>query len=180
MKIYAMRHGQTDWNAKGRIQGRTDIPLNETGRAQAEKAAINLPENITVIFSSPLERAIETAEIINKRFNVEIVTEERLIERNFGDYEGLSINRVDINSLRRWTDNAPTPGGETIHDVFLRITDFLDRLKVEYCDQTVLIVSHGHVLRSIIWYFNGLPEDGKEAVVETPNCGFYEFEYIPK
>ncbi len=176
MEIIAIRHGQTDWNADSRIQGRTDISLNEIGRKQAQNVSESLPDNIDVIISSPLKRARETAEIINARFGVNIFIDERLIERNFGDYEGRYIDDVDMPSLRRWTDNAPTPNGETIREVFKRVSEFLDYIKLNYYGQNVLLVAHSHVLRPINWYFNGLPQEGEETFVEIKTCDFYSYK----
>lgn len=175
MQIIAIRHGHTNWNAEGRIQGRSDIPLNDIGREQVQMVVNTLPEQIDVILSSPLKRAIETAEILNVHFGVDIIIDKRLIERDFGDYEGMFIADLDMSSLRRWTDNAPTPNGETIQDVTKRVFEFLDYIKIKYYGQNVLIVAHGHVLRPINWYFNGMPQDGEETIIETGTCGFYSF-----
>ncbi len=175
MIIIAVRHGQTDWNAEERIQGRTDISLNEVGRKQAQDVAESLPETIDLIISSPLKRARETAEIINARFGTEIVIDERLIERNFGEYEGMLIKDVDMASLRRWTDNTPTPNGETIQEVAKRVFECLEYIKINYQGQNVLIVAHGHVLRPINWYFNGLPQDRDEAAFVIKTGGFYSY-----
>ena len=91
MKILVTRHGQTSWNVLGKIQGQTDIELNETGRIQARETGESIKnEDIDLIITSPLKRARETAEIINKNFNVNIIEDRRLMERCFGEYEGLT------------------------------------------------------------------------------------------
>lgn len=95
MSFYVLRHGQTDWNVQMRLQGSTDIPLNETGRAQAHVAAkILTGEGITRIIASPLSRALETAKIVGAASGLEPVTDGRLIERNFGLFEGMTIDEV--------------------------------------------------------------------------------------
>lgn len=177
MEVYAVRHGQTDWNAVQRVQGRTDIPLNETGREQARSVAASLPDDIGIILSSPLKRALETAEIINERYGAEIAVDDRLMERDFGAYEGVLVSDIDINNLRRWTDNAPTEGGESIRDVAKRVFEYLDEIGEKYRDENVLIVTHGHVLRAVYWYYNGLPQGGGEAenVIEIENCVVFHF-----
>ena len=175
MIIYAMRHGQTDWNTQSRIQGKTDIPLNETGRMQARAIAESLPDGITVILSSPLKRAIETAEIVNERFGVPIVIEEALIERNFGGYEGQLMSDVDFNALRSWWSDTPTPGGETIREVCDRVFGFASAIEEKYSGQTVLIVTHGHVLCAMDWYWDGLPQRGGQSIPEMENCAVREF-----
>lgn len=202
MKITAIRHGETDANADGLIQGqKTDFPLNDNSREQTRQATEKLPGDIDIIVSSPLLRATQTARIINERFEKEVMfVDNRSIERDFGEFEGLSMNfcvdieelpidtftimredakvlaEIDINALRRYTDNAPTPGGETMQDVTARVFGFLDNLIKKYSDKNILLCTHGHVIRPIIWYFNGLPTEGNEEVITTPNCGFYEFE----
>ena len=89
MNIIVVRHGQTDWNVRDLLQGRTDIELNETGKSQAIETANNLKNiNIDVIFVSPLKRTRRTAEEINRIRNLDVTIDERLIERGFGDYEG--------------------------------------------------------------------------------------------
>src|SRR5688572_566464 len=88
--FYFLRHGETDWNVEGRVQGHTDTPLNENGRAQARAAIYILKKHkIDRIVSSTLNRAFETAQIVNAVLNLPIETDERLCERNFGVYEGL-------------------------------------------------------------------------------------------
>ena len=89
MKIYVARHGQTSWNKENKICGRTDIELDDEGRKQAGLLADRLKnKNISVIIASPLKRAQETAGYISKAIGVPIITDERLIEQNFGIYEG--------------------------------------------------------------------------------------------
>ena len=176
MKVFAIRHGQTKLNAEGRIQGRSDLSLNEIGKAQAKNIINSIPNKIDDIFVSPLKRAIETAEIINRKFGVNIIIDNLLIERDFGDFEGELMSTIDINSLRRWTDNTKIPNGETIRDVQKRVFTFLDKIKDDYKDKTILIVAHGHVLRPIKWYFDGLPKEGEEIVIETETGSFMFFD----
>lgn len=89
MNLYVVRHGQTEWNIMKKMQGSVDIPLNEKGIEQAYITKKNL-ENISIdiIFCSPLKRAMQTAEVINQDRNLEIIYDERLRERNYGEFEG--------------------------------------------------------------------------------------------
>ena len=178
MKIIAIRHGQTDWNAAGKIQGKTDIPLNENGRKQARKTAELLrTHDIDNVVSSTLKRAVETAEIIAGRLNInEIVAVERLCERNFGIYDGVPIKDVDIISLRNYTANIATPNGETIREVFSRVSLCLDALCEKYKGKNILLVLHGHVIRAVLWHFNGVPQTDEDSSFEISNCAIYEFE----
>ena len=92
MKIYIARHGQTDWNSQHKAQGRTDIPLNETGIKQAEALRDNIKNiKFTAVYASPLKRAAKTAEVAtDNKYN--IIFDDRLVERSFGDYEGKEIS----------------------------------------------------------------------------------------
>ena len=179
MKIIAIRHGETDWNAEGRIQGASDIPLNKKGREQARKTAdIIQSYKIDVIISSKLKRAVETAEIIAGKLNVScVVSYEMLHERNFGDYEGMSYENVPLQCLRSYHKNLVTPNGETIREAFIRVSDCLDNILKIYSGKNILFVVHGHVLRVMQWYFNGIPEtEEDETIYRIENCAIYEFE----
>ena len=117
--LYIMRHGKTDWNALHKLQGRTDIPLNEEGRLMALKAHEEYKSwNIDVCYCSPLIRAVETAQIVLKNRGIPIITDERLVEMSFGDYEGIEnsfkipdcpINLISqtggIHRINRWGGN---------------------------------------------------------------------------
>lgn len=109
------RHGQTDWNLLGKIQGQTDIELNDTGRNQAEETGMQIQnEKIDLIITSPLKRAKETAEIINKNFNVSIIEDDRLLERKYGRNEGSTKEDIqemekknpDVNELWNYNKNV--------------------------------------------------------------------------
>ena len=92
MEFYVMRHGQTDWNVQGLFQGDTDVPLNATGIAQAEEAAASLTEGqVDLIVCSMLQRAGQTADIVNRALKCPIIYREELIERGFGEWEGKEI-----------------------------------------------------------------------------------------
>lgn len=97
MKLFLIRHGQTDWNIKGKIQGSCDIELNHTGIKQAEELSNKVLENkykFSKIYSSPQRRAVKTAEILSKVTNIEYISTEGLEEINFGEWEGLSWAEV--------------------------------------------------------------------------------------
>jgi probable phosphoglycerate mutase len=140
-------------NAQERLLGcRHDPSLNDAGVKQAREVAIALESlGIDLIITSPLKRAKETASIIAEHLGIKsdnVKIGEQLYERDFGDYEGELLSELNINSLRRWTDNAPTPNGETIRELARRIFSFLDDELKKYDGKTVLLVVHGHVLRA--------------------------------
>ena len=159
MKIYAARHGQTSWNAQNRILGRTDLELTETGVQQAEKLAEILNEkNIDIILSSPLKRAIQTSEIIAKKLGLPIKIDERLIEQNYGIYEGEDRkNEGFLNNKRNFAYRYP--GGESMMQVVYRVYSLIEEIKNTYSDKTVLLVCHGGVLRILNTYFYDMTND---------------------
>ncbi len=130
--IYLIRHGQTEWNQQGRIQGGKDSPLTERGRRQAEAVAGSLKKDPPVfLYASPLGRASKTAAIIAKGYGISVETDERLCEHRCGDAEGLTFDEIDA----RWPDlrerreqdkwNVPWPEGESYRDVDERLKAFL-------------------------------------------------------
>ena len=164
--LYIIRHGKTDWNVRHKLQGRTDVPLNEEGRQMAEAARMEYRDvHFDICFCSPLIRAKETAEILLKGRNIPLVTDDRLMEMGFGSYEGLEnsfqIPDCPINELvflpEKYT--APPGGAESLDDLFARTGAFLrecvDPLLKE--EKDVLIVGHGAMNSSIVCQIRQLP-----------------------
>jgi len=176
MKIYFLRHGQTDWNAQRRIQGHTNIPLNKTGIEQAKKAKEELDKiEFDICFTSPLDRARQTAEIVLEGRNIPIELAPEIMERNFGEFEGTSYDVADKLALRAWLTTKLSKG-ETTAILFKRISDFLDDLKLNYVDKkSILLVSHGGVARCVKWYFEGKPEEDGQ-LIKHPNCAIVCYE----
>ena len=174
MKIYVTRHGQTDWNVQGKTQGRTDIELNEVGIEQAKQTKEALKNiDIDLIICSPLKRARKTAEIINEGRNIPIIFEEQIIERNFGEFEG---EKIKFDEFWDYNLKPNYQRAETIKEIISRISNFLDKIKEEYKNKTVLLVKHGGVSIAINCYFKGIPEDGKLINYCLHNCEVQEFE----
>ena len=156
MKLYIIRHGQTDWYRARRLQGRTDIPLNEWGRLVAELTREGLKDvTFDVAFTSPLIRAKETAELILKDRNIPIVEDERIIEVNFGAYEGESF-QLDNENLQNFFSKPeayyPVDGSESMESILERTRDFLSELSQnpKYQDSTILISTHGAALCGLL------------------------------
>ena len=130
-KLYIIRHGETEWNSQGRIQGHTDIPLSEAGRQQAQYTAERLKNvNFDIAYSSDLSRTRETAEIILGKRNIEVNTLTSLREYNKGVFEGLTVEEYSQRypdqydaSLINDLDFAPE-SGESIRDVSKRMSEF--------------------------------------------------------
>ncbi|MCP1185347.1 histidine phosphatase family protein [Paenibacillus sp. 1781tsa1] len=152
MRIGLIRHGLTDWNAAGRIQGQTDIPLNGEGRDQAERLGRRLlteEYQWDYIITSGLSRAQETGEIISELLNVPLLEPDaRLKERAFGQIEGLTSEE----RVARWGQSWETLdlGQEQIADIQIRALAFLEDLWSAYPDQNVLIVTHGAFLANLL------------------------------
>ena len=167
MRILFLRHGQTDWNAKHRIQGGiAEIDLNEDGVRQAEAAADGMSRAglaFDRIYSSPFRRAMHTAEIVCSRVGGTPIPDERIHEINFGEYEGtpyLDGGFCDDN-IRAAFENPPAyvpRGGETFDHVLSRVRDFLDNeLKpIENSCRSILVVAHGGVLHAVVTLVLGL------------------------
>lgn len=176
MKLYITRHGQTDWNANGRLQGQKDIPLNSLGAEQAEVLRDELADkHFDYIFSSPLSRAYQTAQIINSKHNLDIVCDERIKELNLGKLEGESKGSKLIDFDVLWTDEMLEPlDVELNHDFYARIADFTDELAEKYEDKDILIVCHAGVYREFYQYFNGVTDHYLD-IPGLHNCEYREF-----
>ena len=163
MKVYLLRHGETDWNKAGRFQGQTDIPLNDAGRELARITRENMPEvHFDKVYCSPLVRARETAEIfLEGRFPLDkIQYDSRIIEISFGEQEGANIQIAKddpshpmYNMLWHPESYVPQGKGESFSEVVRRAEDFLNNeilpLEHQNCDN-VLVVAHGALNRSIV------------------------------
>ena len=156
MKLYIIRHGQTDWNRARRIQGRADIPLNDWGRRVAKLTGEGLKDvTFDIAFTSPLTRARETAELVLNGREIPIIDDDRLIELNFGPYEGESFEMDDEN-LQNFFSKPEVyycvQGSESIESLVERTGNFLSELykKTEYQDSTILISTHGAALCSLL------------------------------
>lgn len=170
--IYITRHGQTDWNVLKKVMGRCDEPLNNTGINQAFETKNNLLDtDIDLIICSPLLRAKQTAEIINKDRNVPIIYDNRIIERDFGEFEGMQTNTFDFNGFWDYYKNEQYKTAENIQVFFERIYDFLKDIVKKYRDKNVLLVSHGGVSVPVACFFSGnIPTGSLVAMGMSGNC----------
>ena len=149
--IYLVRHGQTDWNLEKRMQGQTDISLNETGRMQAKNVSEEISKlKISKVICSDLARAKETAEIINEKIGCSIITDKRIREFNYGDLEGISREEITQEMWETVNKYPEKLNCESMADIFKRIKSFCEELKDE--SENILIVTHGGALRMIMYY----------------------------
>ncbi|MCR4755363.1 MAG: histidine phosphatase family protein [Lachnospiraceae bacterium] len=179
MKVYLVRHGETDWNRECRLQGQSDTVLNEIGIELAEITAKELKDTkFDMIYSSPLRRAYMTAEIFNRGRELEILTDKRLLEINFGEREGHRIPGRDdddsnpiYNFEFRTEAYNPPEGGESFDDVFARTADFWDKeiVPLEGKCENILIIGHGCMNRTIINRLLGNPI-GDFWKIKLDNC----------
>ncbi len=170
MKMYIIRHGQTPWNARKCLQGRSDVDLNENGIHLAELTGAALRDvPFDMAFTSPLIRAKHTAQCILAGREVPIVEDERLIEISFGIYEGCCYAEENRQVPPQWIENffhAPQDyvaalGGESLDDVERRTRDFMEDIcdRKELQDKTILVSTHGCALRGLL---NSIRESTRE------------------
>ncbi len=170
MKMYIIRHGQTPWNARKCLQGRSDVDLNENGIYLAELTGKALRDvTFDMAFTSPLIRAKHTAQCILAGRKVPIIEDERLIEISFGIYEGCCYAEENRQVPQQWIENffhAPqdyvaAPGGESLDDVEKRTRDFMEDIcsRKELQDKTILVSTHGCALRGLL---NSIRESNRE------------------
>ncbi len=181
MKIYVTRHGQTDYNKHRMMQGRSDIPLNEVGIAQATERRKSLQGiKFDAVYSSPLIRAVKTAEIIGGVDEKDIIRDERIIEANFGKYELLNYYATGIPMMLYWTfpEYFKAPEGvETLDEMRDRTRSFLQELATKDYEN-VLVACHGGIIRPIRGYL----EKAKNGIIWRPrpkNCEIFVYESQP-
>ncbi len=176
MKLYVIRHAQTDGNLQKVMIGSTsDIPINNIGISQAEEAS-NVVKDLEydMIICSPMLRTKQTCAIVNSIKNKDIIFDDRIIEMAFGSIEGLPIESVDL-SYWNYYSNIRYDGAATMREHCQKVWDFLYDIKEKYSDKNILIVTHNEVCRAIGAYFNGLPSDGNLISYGHNNCEVKEY-----
>ncbi len=148
MKIILVRHGETEYNRKSLVQGRSNIPLNDQGKLDAINTASALKKNnikFDLIYSSPSDRAFETANIIIKELNLdyEIIKDEHFFERNFGPYEAKKVK--DVFPIKIETGDY-----ENDDAIIKRVNEGIKNLYLKHPKQTILIACHSHTIKSIL------------------------------
>jgi len=163
-KLIIIRHGETLWNIEGKKQGQLDSPLTSLGIKQAKALAQRLTEeSFTVLYASDLGRAYETAEYIAARTNHKIFPEQRLRERSFGIFQGLTDKQIENkypaehNSYLTNPVDYVIPDGESLRQFYARVTDFLESLPTLHDGQIVTIVTHGGVIDGWFRFIFDLP-----------------------
>ena len=182
-RIILVRHGQTEWNRVERFRGRADVPLNETGLAQALVTGRRIADEWLpmTVYSSPLSRAVKTAEVIARHLDLSIRVHPGLIDIDYGQWEGLTPDEVRV----RWPEmidswyNTPAsirmPGGETLADVRARAMETVNEVVDCHGGQTVVIVGHTVINRIILLGVLGLSND-RFWRLRQDTCAINSFE----
>ena len=173
-RLCLLRHGQTSFNLQGRWQGHSDIPLNETGIEQARRAADELAgEHFTAFYSSDLQRARVTAEIIAQKLALPIRTDPRLREINMGIWEGQLLSEIPGLYPEAWADrqsnpvDSRAPGGESLRELSVRVIQAVEDICAQYhADDRIVIVAHGLSLAVFFCHVQNSPLD--EAYGRVP------------
>lgn len=173
LKVYLLRHGETQWNAEGnKYCGRTDIPLTEKGIKQAEQVRKQLKKiSFDAIYSSPLQRAHKTAMIVGR--GQEVVPDERLAEVNFGQWEGKSKKQFIPENRSLWDNWMADPmttraggTGETARQIIARVAEFFKDAMKKHPDGTILVVAHNGINRLYLAHKLGMPLGNYRQLVQ--------------
>lgn len=184
MKLYIIRHGQTDWNVAGRIQGSQDIPLNEQGRRQARALARGMAQRpVCAVYSSPQIRALETAQAIAAPFGLEVELLPELVEISYGTWEGRTAQDIlttDSELYDAWWKHPASvapPGGETLCQVDERCIRAWEHIRSRMNGDTA-VVSHGSTLAHFIVHLLKGQSEAREIIVG--NASITTMEYFPQ
>lgn len=158
LKLYLIRHGETDWNADGRIQGHSDIELNARGLEQARRLAARMPDEgeFHALYSSPLKRAFRTAEMIGGALDTPVTSDPRLLERSLGVLEGLTMSEIRVKHpdvARAWQEGGLRPHipGEESRDAFIeRVTEFIADIRAKHREGRVIAITHGGTINMLL------------------------------
>ncbi len=161
MKLYLVRHGQTDWNLQNKAQGHADIPLNQTGLIEAKNLRDNLSTyQFDVCYVSPLQRARQTAELVLENRQVPIRIDPIMLERDFGSLQGTDPKTWQIPNAFDRRINTGEGGIEPIKTLLERTRTFLEHLRAENSENArILIVGHGTWLKCLYFVITGYDDD---------------------
>ena len=184
MRIFLLRHGETDWNLQGRCQGSTDLDLNERGKQQARDVAAYLSsERIDAVYSSDLKRALHTAEIVRQSHGLKVTVDSDFRELNHGAFEGLTFSDIRASYpdfLMKWRSEPAQliiPGGERLVDVEERAWKGIERIvQVHSMNETVVVVSHNFPILAILCRITGTPLNDYRSFRVEP-CGLTQISH---
>ena len=181
--IYIIRHGQTEKNRANVLQGRSDIPLNDSGRQQAEEVrnrVIKAGIHFDLVYTSPLIRAVQTAAIIAE--GIPQLKDDRLIEMDYGPYEGMALADPAPEVLEFFRDfvHNPAPNGmEPLQAIVVRLGSFLEEIREEAAEKNILISTHAIAMKGALEYLT--PDSGGSYWSKfIGNCAVYTSEITPE
>jgi probable phosphoglycerate mutase len=183
-RLFLVRHGESEGNLRGRVQGQSESPLTDRGRAQARAAGRALRNRgIRHVYSSDLERARESAELIDESLGLGFAQDPRLREMCFGQLEGLAWSELDVYYAEAeargegdWYTHRP-PGGESRAELTERVVDTLSDLVDRHRGETLLLVSHGGFIGFLLRRVLGLPGTPRYVGFRTPNGAIHRFDH---
>jgi broad specificity phosphatase PhoE len=188
--VFLIRHGVTAWHAEGRVLGQRDIPLSENGIAQAEEAAAAVRGvKMSEVLSSPLQRAIQTAEIIGQAAGIEVARDPRLIDFQLGKWTGMTYEDVAKNEeYKRFVqqpDAERIPGGESLDDIRRRAVSAVEQALADNATGDALaIVTHAGIIRVLITHYMGSQPANYHRVRVSPGSisilGFSDDRQLPR
>lgn len=176
MELYIIRHGETEWNSEQRLQGRSDIELNDYGIKLAQITSEALKDvKFDKIYSSPLKRAYRTAEILKRDRKIEIQTDDRLKEMCFGEYEGKVTGTLPDEFWKFFDDPVnfkPTEGGESYEEIVERASSFIYDIVVPASEkyERMMIVAHGALNKALMITLNHQGIEDYWSGVFQKNC----------
>jgi broad specificity phosphatase PhoE len=178
--LVLVRHGETDWNRENRFQGHADPPLNDAGRRQAQDLARSLTGTFSAVYSSPLRRASETADILAAGLGPQVTISEELREVDLGSWQGLTRSEVESrfpDGYRRWLDHGHGwDDGETYDELGARVVIGLRRIGEAHPRGEVLVVTHGGPIRSALAAASGVPfGEVRRSIRVVGNCAVVRF-----
>lgn len=172
-----IRHGQTAWNKDVRFRGRTDLPLDETGRAQARRVGERLRrEPVAAVYASPLSRAVETARPLAESLGLAVQPHPGLLDMDYGQWQGLTPEEVsarwpELHHLwQQSPDRVAIPGGESLSAVQDRAVAALSSLAEEHAGETVALVGHQVVNKAILLAVLGMPLSAFWRIPQDTGC----------
>ena len=177
MKLYVIRHGQTNCNKEHKYNCRYDEDINETGIQQANDASDKVSKlDIDLIICSPLKRTRHTNKIINVN-NIPTIYDDRIMERDGGKLTNTIIDDYFVKEYYNYYSTNIVEGLETLPELFNRVHSFLDDIKIKYANKNILLVTHGAVARTIQFYFEEMPSDGMLLNISgQKNCEIKEYD----
>ena len=169
--VLLIRHGENDWVDTNRLAGRTaGVLLNDKGRKQSAALAESLADHpITAVYSSPMERCLETAEPVAKALNLTVIQEPGVLEVDYGEWQGGDLKELAKTPEWQLVQHNPSsfrfPNGETLFEVQVRAVSTIERLRQAHPDQVIAIFSHGDVIRTCLAHFMGTPMDLFQRII---------------